>query len=144
MCKSSQLPGGDLGAVEVPYFGRMIKYAGNSVFAEWTTSVINDEDFKVHSALISWMNLINEHAGNKRRVENTTDYQVDAVVRQYGKTGDIIKTVSFVNLWPQSLSPIELSWDSIDALEEFAVTWQYDYWTVQDADVQFCRQIVLL
>ena len=72
----------------------------------------------------------------QRRVENTTDYQVDAVVRQYGKTGDIIKTVSFVNLWPQSLSPIELSWDSNDALEEFAVTWQYDYWTVQDADVQ--------
>lgn len=135
MCKAAQLPGSDLPAIEVPYFGRMIKYAGSRTFAEWTTTIINDEDFKVHSALVGWMDMINEHSGNKRKGVALTDYQVDAQVRHYGKSGDIIKQVNFINLWPSALAPIELAWET-EGLEEFSVTWMYDYWTIADADVQ--------
>jgi len=136
MCKAAQIPGGDIGTVEVPYFGRMIKYAGNRTFAEWSTTVINDEDFRVHSAITGWMDLINQHSNNARGVESTTDYQVDAQVNHYGKTGEIIKKVNFINLWPSSLTPIDLGWDTNDVLEEFAVTWMYDYWAIEDADLQ--------
>ena len=136
MCKAAQLPGSDFGTVEVPYFGRMIKYAGNRTFAEWATTVINDEDFKVHSGIVNWMNLINGHTSNKRNVQNTTDYQVDAIVNQYGKTGEVIKSVTFVNLWPQSLAAMDLAWESNDAFEEFGVTWMYDYWKIEDSDAQ--------
>lgn len=136
MCKTAQLPGSDIPAVEVPYFGRMVKYAGNRTFAEWATTVINDEDFKVHSAIVGWMDMMNQHAGNRRGGISATEYQVDAEVRHFGKTGNVIKTINFVNLWPSSLAAIDLAWDSNDALEEFAVTWMYDYWTVSDSDVQ--------
>jgi hypothetical protein len=30
------------------------------------------------------------------------------------------------------MAAIELGWENNDALEEFAVTWQYDYWTITD------------
>ena len=131
MTKGAQIPGADIGLVEVPYFGRNIKLAGNRTFAEWTTTVINDEDFAVHGGLTNWMNGINGHAENNRSVPGTT-YQVDAEVVHYKKEGDVAKKITLVNCWPASLAAIELGWDTNDALEEFTVTWQYDYWQVQD------------
>lgn len=135
MCKGAQIPGADIGLVEVPYFGRNIKLAGNRTFAEWTTTVINDEDFAVHAGLTNWMNAINTHAGNERQITGT-DYQVDAQVIHYKKDGDIAKEISIINCWPSSVAAIELGWDQNDAIEEFAVTWQYDYWEITDATTQ--------
>ena len=114
MCKGAQIPGADIGLVEVPYFGRNIKLAGNRTFAEWTTTVINDEDFAVHAGLTNWMNAINTHAGNERQITGT-DYQVDAQVIHYKKDGDIAKEISIINCWPSSVAAIELGWDQNDA-----------------------------
>lgn len=135
MCKGAQIPGADIGLVEVPYFGRNIKLAGNRTFAEWTTTVINDEDFAVHAGLTNWMNAINTHAGNERTIDGT-DYQVDAQVVHYKKDGSVAKEITIVNCWPSSVAAIELGWDQNDAIEEFAVTWQYDYWQITDALTQ--------
>lgn len=135
MCKGAQIPGADIGLVEVPYFGRNIKLAGNRTFAEWTTTVINDEDFAVHAGLTNWMNAINTHAGNEREITGT-DYQVDAQVVHYKKDGSVAKEITIVNCWPSSVAAIELGWDQNDAIEEFAVTWQYDYWQITDALTQ--------
>ena len=135
MCKGSQIPGADIGLVEVPYFGRNIKLAGNRTFAEWTTTVINDENFLVHSAFVNWMNAINNHGENLQTLDRS-DYQIDADVVQFGKDGDIIKQIRMVNAWPSSIPAIELGWDQNDALEEFAVTWQYDFWEIADSNAQ--------
>ena len=45
MVKAAQIPASTLGTVEVPYFGRQIKLAGNRTYAEWAPTIINDEDF---------------------------------------------------------------------------------------------------
>ena len=128
-CKGAQMPGSDLGMIEVPYFGRTIKIAGNRTFAEWSTTIINDEDFAVYNAVQSWMNAINSHETNVRGAGTSpTDYQATADVVHYGKAGDEIKKVTIVNMWPSSLAPIDLAWETNDTLEEFTCTWQYDYW----------------
>jgi hypothetical protein len=57
-------------------------------------------------------------------------YKEDAQVHQMGKTGGIIRTYNFVGLWPSEIGAIELAWDTNDAVEEYTVTLQYDYWTV--------------
>lgn len=132
MCKGTQIPGSDLGNVPITYFGRAIKLAGNRTFPEWTTTIINDEDFAVHGGLTNWMNGINSHAGNERSFSGT-DYQVDAAVTQYKKNGEIAKVITMVNCWPSAVAPIELAWETNDAIEEFSVTWQYDYWQAVDA-----------
>ena len=46
MCKTAQLPGSTLGVVPVQYFGRELKFVGNRTFADWTITIINDEDFE--------------------------------------------------------------------------------------------------
>jgi len=62
-----------------------------------------------------------------------TDYQVDAQVVHYAKDGSIAKTITMVNCWPSAVAAIDLDWSSNDQLEEFSVTWQYDYWKATDS-----------
>lgn len=130
MAKAAQLPGSTIGSVTVPYFGRELKFAGNRTFADWSLTIINDEDFLIRNAIEGWMNAINSHAGNVRNANasNLAGYSVDAEVVQYGKSGNELKRYKFVGLWPQDVAPIDLAWDSNDSIEEFAVTFGYQYW----------------
>lgn len=130
LAKAAQLPGATLGTVPVYYFGRELKFAGNRSFADWTLTIINDENFKVRRAFESWMNAINSHSGNVRSGAATTptDYSTDAKVNQYDKSGNIIKAYNFVGAFPVDLSPIDLDWGQNDSMEEFTVTLAYQWW----------------
>jgi hypothetical protein len=130
MCKTAQLPGSSVGSVPVQYFGRELKFAGNRTFADWTVSVINDEDFVIRNAFERWMNGINSHAGNLRNAAAATSlgYTVDSEVRQYGKQGDVLKRYKFIGVFPTDLSAIDVDWGSNDSIEEFTVSLNYQWW----------------
>jgi hypothetical protein len=130
MAKAAQLPGSTVGQVPVYYFGREMKFAGNRTFPDWTLTIINDEDFLIRNSMESWLNAINSHSGNVRNANaaNSTGYTVDATVTQYGKAGQELKKYKFVGLFPQDLAPIDLDWGSNDAIEEYAVTFAYQWW----------------
>ena len=36
----------------------------------------------------------------------------------------------YQDCWPSNISAIELSYDSASTIEEFTVTWEYNYFTV--------------
>jgi hypothetical protein len=130
LCKSAQLPGTTIGTVPLFYFGRELKFAGNRNFADWTITIINDENFLIRKAFESWMNNINSHAGNLRAggASEPGQYSVDGTVNQYSKKGDSIKKYKFVGAFPVDLSPIDLDWGSNDSIEEFSVTLAYQWW----------------
>ena len=138
LIKSAQLPGSTLGTVSVNYFGRELKFVGNRTFQDWTVTIINDEDFAIRAAMESWMNLMNSHVGNVRTPVGNSPlgYSSDATVTQYGKTQNTaIKKVKFVGLFPIDLSPIDLDWGSNDTIEEYQVTFAYQYWVDEVAGV---------
>jgi hypothetical protein len=130
MAKAAQLPGSTVGTVPVFYFGRELKFAGNRTFTDWTLQIINDENFAIRNALESWMNSINSHAGNVRNgaAANPSSYTVDAIVTQYGKTGNVLKEYKFVGLFPLDIAPIDLDWGSNDVIEEYSATFAFQYW----------------
>ena len=130
MCKTAQLPGSTVNSVPMQYFGRELKFAGNRTFADWTITVINDEDFVVRNAFERWMNGINSHNLNVRNPIASTPlgYTVDGQVTQFGKAGDTLKKYNFVGLFPTDLTPIDVDWGSNDAIEEFSVTLTYQWW----------------
>lgn len=130
MAKAAQLPGSTVGTVPVYYFGRELKFPGNRTFPDWTINIINDEDFTIRNAIENWLNKINSHAANTRDKASlgTNGYSVDAEVTQYGKTGNVLKKYKFVGLFPQDVAPIDLDWGSNDSIEEFAVTFAYQWW----------------
>jgi hypothetical protein len=138
MAKSAQLPGSTIGTVPMFYFGREMKFAGNRSFADWTITIVNDEDFLIRNAMESWMNAINNHRSNTRAgvalrngsgpATTVGGYTTDANVVQYGKTGNTLKNYNFVGIFPIDISAIDLDWGSNDAIEEFTVTFAYQYW----------------
>jgi len=128
VCKAAQLPGSTIGVVEVPYFGRAIKYAGNRTFQEWTVTILNDENFETRNTLELIMADINSHEGNLATLLQD-GYSFNADVIQYGKTGDELKRYTFNGMFPTDISPIDLDWGSNDTIEEYQVTFAYQYWT---------------
>lgn len=138
MCRAAQLPGSSIGSVVVPYFGREVKMAGNRTFADWTVTIINDEDFLIRNAFERWLGGINGHALNRRNsvFSTPTSYTSDAVVSQYGKTGTKVKNYQFIGMFPIDVAPIDLDWGSNDTIEEYSVTFQYQYWLSDTTDVR--------
>jgi hypothetical protein len=151
VCKATSIPTSSVGTIEVPYFGRKVKMAGNRTFENWTVTVLNDEDFLVRNAFELWSSFINSHENNLRNPSVITEqglasYRTTATVRHYAKTGVFAggttsgdaaiptREYSFINIFPVNVGNIELNWETTDAIEEFTVEFAYDYWTV-DADV---------
>jgi hypothetical protein len=130
MVKAASLPASTIGPIEVPYFGRKIKIAGDRVFEDWEVTVINDEDFAVKHAMEQWLNAINSHVGNLRTPANLApeSYKTQAQVRQYSKTGTMIREYTFNGIFPTNIAAIETAWENNDAVEEFSLTLAYDWW----------------
>jgi hypothetical protein len=133
LVRAAQIPDATINTITQTYFGRQIKYAGNRTFADWTV-ILNDEDFQIRNAMETWSNQINLHEGNTRlpgmvSTEGATSYKQVATVKQFGKEGDLLRTYEFVGIYPTNVALMEVSWDQ-DAIQEFQVTFAYDYWKV--------------
>lgn len=128
--KATSLPGDSITSIGVNYFGREIKLAGNRSFTDWSITVIQDEDFDLRNSFERWMSGINSHVANLRlpvMLSGDGGYQQDALVTQYGKTGDVIKQYKLVGCFPTDVSAIDLDWGA-DNIEEFQVTFAYQWW----------------
>lgn len=127
LIKGAQLPASTIGAINVPFRGRQVLIAGDRTFEPWTITVINDTDFKVRNAFERWMNSINQHRANTG-LTNPIDYQADMQVAQLDKAGNEVKVYNFRGTFPTAVSAIDLSYESTDAIEEFTVELQVQYW----------------
>ena len=148
MIKAAQLPGSNVNVINIPFRGRNLKVAGDRTFDPWTITVINDTDFKIRNAFEKWMNFINRHDDNAG-VITPAAYQVNMKVFQLGRgtvsdssrgalpgAGDsipVLKAYKFYGTFPTAVSPIELSYDSADTIEEFTVDLQVQWWDTIDA-----------
>lgn len=131
MVRAAGLPASELGSYQVPYFGRQVKYAGDRTFADWTVTIINDEDFLIRNAMEAWSNSIAAHDANTRTLPQ--DYKSNGLITQYSKDGSPLRTYVFEGMFPISISEIAMDWSSTDQIEEFTVTFQYDFWRVEGA-----------
>lgn len=127
MVEAAEIPASTIGLIQVPYFGRPLKLAGDRVFGPWTVNIINDEDFLIRNAMEEWSNRINSFQGNFRRLGR---YKSDAEVIQYGKDGGVLRVYTLYGIYPEDVGAITLAWGDTDNIERFPVTFQYDYWTV--------------
>ena len=140
LCRSGSLPSATLGTIEIPMNGgRRLKMGGDRTFSEWTSTVLNDEDFKIRSVMEKWQNdivktnfEITSTLGN--RSAKTGGTEADGLygtiqIYQLKEDGSSVTAGGYrlVNCWPSDISAIDLSYDTTDAVEDFTVTWTYDY-----------------
>ena len=141
LCKATALPASNLGSIEIPFRGRTLKVAGDRTFDDWTVTIINDEDFKLRTAFERWSNVMSR-LDDATGVTNPTSYMTDGYVQQLGR-GDsvgarsneggessVLRTYKFFDVFPVTVGEIALSYDTTDQLEEFDVTFRYQYFTI--------------
>ena len=127
MCKAAQLPSSVMAVVEIPFRGRQLKIAGDRTFESWSPTILNDTDFVVRNSMERWMNGINAHSANTGLVA-PADYSADLVVEQLDRDETVLKRYNFRGCFPTNISAIDLAYETNDAIEEFTVEFQVQYW----------------
>ena len=136
-CQVSALPPLTVTPIEKMYYGRTVKIPGDIVFGDLTTTIYQTEDGKERFNLESWMDQINGHVDNVSSLEDETTnfmgkYSGVGTLFQYAKDGTTtLSEVEFVDMWPQSVTEIALSYDTASDLEQFDVTWSYNHYDVK-------------
>ena len=145
LVKAAEIPAANIGNIPVPFRGRVLPVAGDRTFDPWTVTVINDAQFNIRDAMEQWSNLINDLQFDVGDI-NPADYQTKAEVFQLsrqsqgsggqsaGKGGEIIQTLrtyNFEGIYPNAVSSIPLDYGATDQIEEFQVTFNYLFWTVE-------------
>ena len=127
LCKAANIPAGTLGEVVVPFRGHNLKLAGERTFEDWQITVINDVEFSVRSGLEAWQEEI--QAMDSGVGSTSTDYLISrAFVEQLNKDDSVLARYEFFNMFPKNIGAIELSYDTVDALEEFTVDFTFSHW----------------
>ena len=139
LVKAAALPASNISNIAVPFRGRNLKIAGDRTFDPWSITIINDTDFVLRNAFERWMNLINKHEDNAG-LTDPTSYQQDLFVRQLGRSTvagtnpvssvqvPVLKQYKFLGAFPTLVSAIDLSYENTDAIEEFTVELQYQWY----------------
>ena len=144
--RAANLPASNIGVIEVPFRGRVLKIAGDRTFEPWTITVQNDSNFVLRNAFEIWASSIQAYNENFTSAaglgdqDDATGYFADMTVHQLArdvKNGDspkILKSYRFYNVFPSNIAAIDLDFGSNDAIEEFTVELQTQYWTPIDAN----------
>ena len=132
MCKAAQMPGQNIASIDIPFRGRIFKVAGDRTIDNWSITVIQDEDFRLRNAFESWTQQI-ARLENNLGATDPSAYMVNAKVFQLGRgstkasqnsdgtANAVLKEYEFIDIFPTTVSPIDLSYDSGDTIEEFTV-----------------------
>ncbi len=143
--RAANLPASQIGVIEVPFRGRVLKIAGDRTFEPWTITIQNDSAFALRSAFELWTSSIQSYNENFTQAaglgssDDATGYFSDMLVHQLardikdGESPKILKSYKFYNVFPSSIAAIDLDYGNNDAIEEFTVELQTQYWTPVDS-----------
>ena len=127
LVKAAQLPASNITPIEVNFRGRILKIAGDRTFDTWTVTIIQDVDFAIRSAFEKWMNFINKME-DATGAQDPALYQPDAYVHQLDRDGSTLRSYKFHDIFPTNISAIDLSYETVDTVEEFTVEFQVQWW----------------
>lgn len=140
VAKATTIPASTIEPVDVPFLGRTYRLPGGRTFDDWTTTITNDEDFKVRDFFEQWSDGMNGHSTGKAQSNLNSSaqagaqtggigtYTTDARVVQYGKSGQKVREYVMVDAWPHTIGEISLDWAENGTIEEFEVSWAFSWW----------------
>lgn len=133
--KATTIPSSSVGIMNVFYYGRRVKFAGNRDFDNWTVNILMDEsDYntgRVRGLFEQWSSFLNQHEGNSRQtLTNPNIYYGQAIVyhKRKDNTGDAGKYI-MNGCFPIEIGPMSLDWADNNRIAEFSVTFAYQWWT---------------
>lgn len=131
--KATSFPGSAIGMIPVSYQGRIIKFSGERSFAEWAIQVYDSSSDAnaLRKHFEKWINAMDHHSThvmNYNLCAAHWDIEYDQQKTGTTTTGsNYQKKMRMHNVWPVDISPIDLSYESVDSFAEFTLTLAYDH-----------------
>ena len=141
MTKATSLPESTTEEIVMNWMGMDKKVAGKQTFADWTITLMVDNDWKLRLDFEEWMRQINTvGTGNIESSESrygipgipgTSGYTSTQILRtlNYDLTKSIAQ-VTLINAWPKSVGPVTLDYSSQE-VASFDITFTYDYHVIE-------------
>ena len=129
LCRTAQMPGLTVGEVTVPYRGRQVFVAGDRTYDAWTVTVFNDANWSIRASLEAWMNHVTNIGSTSGASPNPRSYYGEALVQQKDRNDETIWSGKLYDVWPTVLDPVEFAYDTNDIIEEYGVTFRFNYMT---------------
>ena len=145
--KSASIPESTLTPQSIMFLGREMKVPSiDRKFGQFQTTIINDEDFRIRHFFESWIELL---APGAAIFEAESGFGADAANKVFGQlqvhqmqkdgmvsesgidSAKYMGSYYFRDAFPTTVDQIALSWDTADGIEEFGVTFDYQYWVKQ-------------
>ena len=129
LCRSAQIPALTIGEVLIPFRGRQVYVPGDRTYDPWAVTVMNDRSYAIRSTLEAWMNDLQDIGSST--VSNAIGAEVyrQVTVEQLDRSDRTIRKYTLYDAWPTTLDAIDLAFDTNDTLEEFTVTFRFNYMT---------------
>ena len=126
--QSSEIPGKDFGAIEIPYKQTAgVIVAGKLKYDHtWSCTFIEGEDKKVFDAIYSWQQNI---------VDNVTGigvgdplYKTDVYINSIKTSGDTFMKIKMKGAWIKTVGKVALSYADENKIVTYDVTFEFDSW----------------
>ncbi len=130
LCRSAQIPGMTVGEVPVAYRGRQIFVAGDRTYDAWTVTLFSDTAWSLRSSFEAWSHQIAHTEALATGATAPNEYYATAMVKQFDRAGGTRANYFLADCWPTTVDPIDLAYDTNDAVMEFGVTLRFNYLTI--------------
>lgn len=127
-CKNTSLPGSSFQESVVYYYGRPYSEVADRIYDPLDITFYNSQDFAIRNFIELWMNNINSSKGNKQlEADGKYNYFSDIQIDQLDRRNNIIKSYFFYDCYPLMCSPIVLDYTAVNTIEEFTVSFRYQW-----------------
>ena len=122
LCKGAGIPASTVAAIDVPYRGRSLKVPGDRTCDVWTVTVLNDVDWQHRTAFENWSHRITAYSANVSNFDSgDLGYYGRATVIHLDRSGNVVRRYVLEDIFPTSVSSIDLTSDGNDTVEEYTV-----------------------
>lgn len=125
--KSASIPSKTVGPIEVDWQGMKVKLAGDLTFADWTCTFINDQEYTVRNTMENWHDLVGNALTNTRGSVDVYKYPIK--IEHLDGMNNVTATYFLIGAFPTEVGEISLEQGANDTVEEFPVTFSFDYFT---------------
>jgi hypothetical protein len=129
LCRSATMPASSVGEVAVPFRGRVVYVAGERTYADWTVGIFNDAGWTIRSQLEAWSNSVMDVGATTGGLQSPESYYGEADIIQLSRNEDVIWQAHLYSVWPTNIAEIALAYDTNDIVEEYDVTFRFNYMT---------------
>lgn len=131
MARATTIPGYNIGFVPIQFQGVSIKIGTTPEFPDWTVTFLCDEAHELRRLFMQWQAIVYDIGPGLTGHSN--QYKSDRMgVAQLARTGAKVASYQMVGTWPKTIADITVGHDQNAAVEQFDVTFSYDYFVIAD------------